>query len=62
LTSTIGSASPSFDVIMYQASASTLFWIEYDENSVFFGPIEAQGSLTGIPAVARPAKTQAKHK
>jgi hypothetical protein len=62
LTSVIGAATPSFDVIIYQASASTLFWLEYDENSVFVGPIEAQGSLTGIPSVARPVKTQMKRK
>jgi hypothetical protein len=60
LTSSIGTATPSFDVIMYQASATTLFWFEYDNNSVFVGPIEQQGSLTGVPAVAHAAKTPAK--
>ena len=47
---------------MYQASATELFWLEYDNNSVFVGPIEAQGSLTGVPAVAHAAKAQAKRK
>ena len=62
LGATIGGASGAFDAIIYQASASQLFWLEYDDNSVFVGPIEVQGSLTGVPAVARPAKTQAKQK
>jgi hypothetical protein len=51
-----------FDVIMYQASPSLLFWFEYDEDSVFLGSVEMQGSLSAVPAVARPAKTQAKQK
>ncbi len=51
----------SFDVVVYQASATELYWIEYDQGSVFLGPIESQGSLTGVPAVARAAKVPAKH-
>ena len=62
LGATINGVSGVFDTIIYQASASQLFWLEYDDNSVFVGPIEVQGSLTGVPAVARPAKTQAKQK
>jgi len=62
LAATIGGASGDFDAIIYQASASQLFWLEYDDNSVFVGPIEVQGTLTGVPAVARPAKAQAKQK
>ncbi len=50
-----------FDAIIYQASASQLFWLEYDLDSVFLGPIEVQGSLTGVPSVKRAAKVQAKH-
>jgi hypothetical protein len=50
-----------FDAVIYEASASQLFWLEFDLDSVFLGPIEVQGSLTGLPTVARPAKTQAKH-
>jgi hypothetical protein len=62
LAATIGAGSGGFDVIVYQASATTLFWFEYDDNAVFLGPIESQGSLTGIPAVARAVKAQAKRK
>jgi hypothetical protein len=62
LAAVIGSGSGGFDVIIYQASASQLFWLEYDDNSVFVGPIEVQGSLTGVPSVARPVKAQAKRK
>jgi len=54
--------SGSLDAIIYQASASQLFWLEYDLTSVFVGPIEGQTSLTGIPAVARSEKAQAKQK
>ncbi len=52
----------AFDVVMYQASASQLFWLEYDYDSVFLGSLEVQGSLTGLPTVARPVKAQAKQK
>jgi hypothetical protein len=62
LAATIGGLSGAFDAIIYQASASQLFWLEYDDNSVFVGPIEEQGTLTGVPAVARPGKAQAKQK
>ncbi|MGA9545251.1 MAG: hypothetical protein WBQ85_16865 [Candidatus Sulfotelmatobacter sp.] len=63
LTASIGTSPfTSFDAIIYQASASQLFWLEYDFDSVFLGPIEVQGSLTGLPTVARPVKAQAKQK
>ncbi|MFZ0299825.1 MAG: hypothetical protein WAM13_15850 [Candidatus Sulfotelmatobacter sp.] len=50
-----------FDAIIYQASASQLFWLEFDLDSVFLGSLETQGSLTGLPTVKRAAKVQAKH-
>jgi hypothetical protein len=63
LGASIGTSTiTSFDVVVYQASATELYWIEYDQGSVFIGPIESQGSLTGVPAVARAAKVQAKQK
>jgi hypothetical protein len=55
----------SFDVVMYQASGGQLFWLNYDTTlfSVFSGPLEQQGDLTGLPLARRPAvKTQAKQK
>ena len=50
LNATINGASGPFDADIYQASATTLYWIEIDTTSVFLGPIEQQGSLTGMPA------------
>jgi hypothetical protein len=63
LIASIG-ASPftEFDAVVYQASASQLFWIEFDFDSVFLGSLEQQGSLTGVPAVVRPANTRVKQK
>ncbi len=61
LVATIGTATIPFDAVLYQASASQLFWVEFDLDSVFLGSLEAQGSLTGVPAVKRAAKVQAKH-
>ncbi|MGA8500947.1 MAG: hypothetical protein WB683_05320 [Candidatus Sulfotelmatobacter sp.] len=61
LIDSIGTSSTTFfDAIIYQASASQLFWLEFDLDSVFLGSLEEQGSLTGVPAVKRPAKVQAK--
>ncbi len=49
----------TLDADIYQASGTTLYWLEFDNNGVFLGPIEQQGSLTGVPAVKKPAvKTQ----
>jgi hypothetical protein len=62
LTASIGTSPiTSFDVVMYQASASQLYWLEFDYDSVFLGYLEVQGSLSSVPAVKRAAKVQAKH-
>lgn len=45
----------TLDADIYQASGTTLYWLEFDNNGVFLGPIEAQGSLTGVPAAKKPA-------
>jgi hypothetical protein len=47
-----GLPGPNYDMIVYQASGTQLFWLEVDTTlaSVSFGPLEQQGSLTGIPA------------
>lgn len=42
-----------FLVVIYQASGGQLFWINEDNLSLFLGPIEQQGSLTGLHAVRR---------
>jgi hypothetical protein len=58
----VGTASATFDVVIYQANAGQLFWVEVDQ-AVFFGPLERQGALTGLPAAKKPAvKTQPKQK
>jgi hypothetical protein len=57
LSATINGAVGSLDVIMYQASGGQLFWLNYDNTklSVFVGPVEQQGSLTGMPLAKRAA-------
>jgi hypothetical protein len=67
LAAVIGtSPNTSFDVVIYQASAGQLFWLNVDtsKQDVFVGPLEQQSaSLTGIPgAVELAAKTQMKKK
>lgn len=56
LQAKIASTNESFNLVIYQASAGQLFWLEYDPlddngvNSVFVGPLEQQSaSLTGLP-------------
>jgi hypothetical protein len=61
LVASIGTATIPFDAVIYQASASQLFWVEFDLDSVFLGSLEVQGSLTGVPAVRRATKVQVKH-
>jgi len=54
---------PKFDMVIYQASGGQLFWLDYDNTltTVSLGPLEQQGSLTGLPAAAiRAAKSRTK--
>jgi len=66
LTVTISGVSPStsFDVVVYQANGQELLWLNENASSVFFGSLQAQGSLTGLPAAVRKggAKIKAKRK
>jgi hypothetical protein len=49
-------------MVIYQASGGQLFWMEEEtNNAVSVGPIEQQGSLTGLPA-ARQGVGQSKSK
>jgi len=58
-----GGTTQAFNVDIYQASATTLYWIDWDTDSVFLGPIEAQSTATAFPASKRrAARTQAKRK
>jgi hypothetical protein len=52
-----GTAGPDFDMVIYQASSGQLFWLDYDNNltTVSLGPLEQQGSLTGLLATGIPA-------
>jgi hypothetical protein len=55
-----GGSTP-LDVVIYQANGGQLFWLDVDNNSVWLGRLEQQGSLAGLPAARkRAAKTQAK--
>jgi hypothetical protein len=65
LATTIDGSAGSFDLVLYQASGGQLFWLNYDTGllSVFVGPLEQQGSLTGLPLAKKPvSKTQPKQK
>jgi hypothetical protein len=57
LEATIDASAPfALNVDIYQASATTLYWLEFDNDAVFLGPIEKQGSsLSGIPGAKHPA-------
>jgi len=63
LVITVVPASPvDLRVVVYQASGGQLFWLEKDTFSVFLGPIEQQGSLTGVPAAKKAVAKSAKPK
>jgi len=64
INATAPPTSYSFDLVLYQASAGQLFWLGYDDagNSVSLGPLQQQGSLTGIPATKKAAAKFAKPK
>jgi hypothetical protein len=62
LAISVVSGSPvDFSVVIYQASGGQLFWLDEDSSDLFFGPLEQQGSLTGLPA-ARKAGAKSKPK
>jgi hypothetical protein len=49
---------PNFEVIMYQASGTQLFWYQRSLEplrpaQLFLGPLEQQGSLNGIPSARK---------
>jgi len=47
---------PNFYMVIYQASADQLFWLDYDsinQITVSLGPLEQQSSLTGLPATKK---------
>jgi hypothetical protein len=46
-------ASVPFSLVIYQASADQLLWIDVDSTSTFLGSLQQQGSLSGLPAIKR---------
>jgi len=54
-----GAVTPSFDTDIYQASATTLYWLNFGslgvQDTVFLGAIEAQSTATAFPGSKRPA-------
>jgi hypothetical protein len=58
-------ADPNYTVAIYQAAGGQLFWLDESANfeSVFLGPLQQQGSLSGLPAAQKArAKTRSKRK
>ena len=53
-----GGANQNFTVAIYQANGGQLIWLDEDTSSVFVGPLEQQGSHTGMPAAK---KARVKH-
>jgi len=53
LVITVGESEFGDDVVLYQASGGYLFWLQVDDFASFLGPLEQQGSLTGLPAVQK---------
>jgi hypothetical protein len=47
----------NFTTAIYQASGGQLIWLDENANgqNVFFGSLQQQGSLTGLPAAQRPS-------
>jgi hypothetical protein len=66
LALTIAADPVSFTTVLYQSAGGQLLWIDEDENDngVFLGFFEQQGSLTGLPAAqhavakAKPGRKQ----
>ena len=56
-----GNNPVDFTVVIYQADGGQLFWVDEDVNnkSVFLGPLQQQGSLTGVPAALKATKPKA---
>lgn len=65
LNATIDGLSGFFDVDIFQASATTLYWINVDatDTSVFLGTLQGQSSISSVPAAQRTAtKIQAQRR
>ncbi len=45
-----GGIVEDFDVVVYQASGTELFWLNEDSSTEFFGPMLQLGSFSGLPS------------
>jgi hypothetical protein len=54
-----GGSTLDLSVVIYQANGGQLLWLDEDEESLFLGSLEQQGSLTGMPAAKRAAAKKA---
>ena len=58
---TINGATTPLNVVMYQAGGGQLFWLDEDNDSLFLGSLQQQGSVSGLPqASLRRAAAKAK--
>ena len=62
LAATINGVSGGFNVTMYQARGTQLFWLEYDTDGVWVGPVAQQPNPLTLPFAKKPAKAQTKRK
>jgi hypothetical protein len=60
ISATINTVPGGMTADLYQASGTTLYWIEIDPSGVFIGPIEAQGSLSTMPATKKSGRAQSR--
>ncbi|MFZ0761669.1 MAG: hypothetical protein WAM69_17105 [Candidatus Sulfotelmatobacter sp.] len=51
LSITVPGVTPRFDfnAVLYQANAGQLLWVDEDASDLFFGSLQQQGLLTGLP-------------
>jgi hypothetical protein len=64
VASPVDGSPETFPVTIYQASGGQLLWVDvndYDDEDLFLGSLQQQGSLTEIPAIKKPvAQSKAK--
>ncbi len=56
----VNTTTNPFDVAIYQASGGLLLWLDEDVSTVFFGLLQQQGSLAGIPGGKPLAKQESR--
>jgi hypothetical protein len=56
LSITTSGSTKTSQIVIYQASGNLLPWMDEETNSVSFGSLQLQGSLTGLPAAITPMR------